>query len=216
MAKQAYPPRIYVLAGTNGAGKSSIGGATFRKRGAEYFNPDEAARQILSANPFISREEANSAAWSEGKRLLERAIGERRDFAFETTLGGRTICALLRKALAAGIEVRVWYVGLESLELHIARVRARVKNGGHDIPEAKIRERYVASRWNLMELLPKLSELLVFDNSEEGDPQAGSTPKPKLILHTKSGKIVALCEAKRAPNWAKPILMAALNASAMK
>jgi predicted ABC-type ATPase len=216
VAKQAHPPRIYVLAGTNGAGKSSIGGATFRKKGADYFNPDEAARQILSANPFISREEANSAAWSEGKRLLERAIGERRDFAFETTLGGRTICALLRKALAAGIEVRVWYVGLESLELHIARVRARVKNGGHDIPEAKIRERYVASRWNLMELLPKLTELVVFDNSEEGDPQAGSTPKPKLILHTKSGKIVALCEAKRAPNWAKPILMAALNASAMK
>jgi predicted ABC-type ATPase len=123
---------------------------------------------------------------------------------------------LLQKALAAGIEVRLWYVGLENLELHIARVRARVQKGGHDIPEAKIRERYVASRWNLIELLPKLTELLVFDNSEEGDPQAGSTPKPKLILHTKTGKIVFMCEAKSAPNWAKPILMAALNASATK
>lgn len=216
MAKAAPAPRIYVLAGTNGAGKSSIGGAIFRQKGADYFNPDEAARKILSANPFLSQEEANSTAWSEGKRLLERAIDERQDFAFETTLGGRTISALLLKALAAGIEVRVWYVGLENLELHIARVRARVKRGGHDIPEAKIRERYVRSRWNLIEILPKLTELLVYDNSEEGNPQAGSTPKPRMILHSKSGKIVAICEAKSAPNWAKPILMAALNASASK
>jgi predicted ABC-type ATPase len=216
VARPAHVPRIYVLAGTNGAGKSSIGGAMFRQRGADYFNPDEAARRILYANPSISQQEANSAAWNEGKRLLERAIDERRDFAFETTLGGQTIAALLHRALAAGIEVRVWYVGLESLALHVARVRSRVRKGGHDIPEARIRERYIRSRWNLIQLLPKLTELLVYDNSEEGDPQSGLAPQPKLILHTQRGKVVEMCEARRAPNWAKPILMAALHASATK
>jgi predicted ABC-type ATPase len=207
-------PCIYVLAGTNGAGKSSIGGAMFRQRGAEYFNPDEAARRILSANPGITQEKANSVAWKEGKRLLERAIEERCNFAIETTLGGHTLAALLEKAMLAGIEVRVWYVGLESPELHIQRVRSRVERGGHDIPEAKIRERYARSIWNLIQLLPKLTEVFVYDNSEEADPHSGRAPNPKLILHARKGKPAATCDLKQAPPWTKPILMAAMHAFA--
>ena len=148
----------------------------FRQAGADYFNPDEATARILAANPDISTAEANSAAWHEGKRLLERAIAERLDFAFETTLGGHTISALLHEALAAGIEVRMWFVGLSSPELHIARVRSRVARGGHDIPEEKIRERYDRSRINLIELMPRLTELRVFDNSFDADPHAGHSP----------------------------------------
>lgn len=188
----------------------------FREKGADYFNPDEAARRILAANPSTIQEEANIAAWNEGRRLLERAIDERRDFAFETTLGGQTIANLLHKAAASGIEVRVWYVGLRSLELHIARVRARVRKGGHDIPEERIRERYIRSRWNLIQLLPKLAELMVYDNSAEGDPQRGASPKPELILHVESGKVVEMCDARRAPDWAKSILMAALHSTPEK
>ena len=213
MAKEAQIPCIYVLAGTNGAGKSSIGGAMFRQRGAEYFNPDEAATRILSANPGITQQEANNLAWNEGKRLLEHAIDDRGNFAFETTLGGHTISAPLEKALSAGIEVHVWYVGLESPELHIARIRSRVKKGGHDIPEVKIRERYNRSRWNLIQLLPKLTEVIVYDNSEEADPHFGLAPTPKLVLHAVRGKPVAMCHLKEAPNWAKPILISALKAS---
>lgn len=213
VAKIAPIPSIYVLAGTNGAGKSSIGGAIFRQKGAEYFNPDEATRLILSANPALTRKEANGEAWNEGKRLLERAINERRNFAFETTLGGHTIAGLLEKALPSGIEVRVWYVGLDSPELHIERVLSWVKKGGHDIPEAKILERYARSHWNLIQLLPKLTEVIVYDNSEEADPHSGSAPKLKLILHVINGKTAEICNLKRAPNWTKPILMAALNAT---
>ena len=77
MASTSQPPCIYVLAGANGAGKSSIGGAALLQHGVEYFNPDEAARRILAANPTIIQKDANSAAWHEGKRLLERAITER-------------------------------------------------------------------------------------------------------------------------------------------
>jgi predicted ABC-type ATPase len=215
VARAVPVPCIYVLAGTNGAGKSSIGGAMFRRKGAEYFNPDEVARRILSANPAITQEQANSAAWNEGKRLLERSIEERCNFAFETTLGGNTIASLLEEALMGGMEVRVWYVGLESPDLHIARVRSRVKRGGHDIPDTKIRERYARSHWNLIRLLPKLTEVFVYDNSEEADPHSGCAPQPKLILHLLRGKCIAMCDLLRAPNWAKPILMAALHASEM-
>jgi predicted ABC-type ATPase len=204
-------PRIYVLAGTNGAGKSSIAGAMLLRQRVEYFNPDEAARRIRAANPGISQTQANGAAWHEGKRLLERAIAERLDFAFETTLGGRTITALLERAAARGFEVRIWYVGLNGPELHIARVRARVAKGGHDIPEPRIRERYDASRLNLIRLLPSLSELWVYDNSKDADPDAGVAPEPKLVLHLRHGTVVGPRDLSLTPEWAKAIVAAAMK-----
>ena len=200
-----------MLAGVNGAGKSSVAGATFRQSGADYFNPDEATRRILTANPGISLEEANSAAWLEGKRLLERAIAERLDYAFETTLGGNTVPRLLETALVAGIEVRIWFVGLSSPELHIARVRARVTAGGHDIPEAKIRERFDASRLNLIRRLPNLTELRVYDNSVESDPLRGEAPRLRLIVHVGEGIVRETCPLPEVPTWAKPIVLAALR-----
>ena len=208
---QRQPPCIYVLAGTNGAGKSSIAGAMFLAKGTGYFNPDEAAARIRRAKPHLSEAEANSQAWNQGTRLLQRAIAERLNFAFETTLGGNTIPALLSSALSAGLEVRVWYVGLSSIELHMARVRARVEKGGHSIAEQKIRERFDRSRLNLVRLLRRLTELLVYDNSNDADPDAGERPEPMLLLHMASGKIIALCNLQLIPEWAKPILAAALK-----
>lgn len=207
----AEPPRIYVLAGVNGAGKSSVGGAALRETGADYFNPDEATRRILGAQPGLSLDEANSRAWLEGKRLLERAIHEHLDFAFETTLGGNTMTQLLETALAKGLEVRVWFVGLESPELHVKRVRAHVAKGGHDIPEATIRERFDRSRLNLIRLLPHLTELRVFDNSSEGDPARGRRPRTRLLLHCVMGVVQETCALDEVPGWAKPIVASALR-----
>jgi predicted ABC-type ATPase len=211
IARTAAQPSIFVLAGTNGAGKSSVAGETFRSRGMDYFNPDEATRRILEAHPEIGPAEANSRAWLQGKRLLERAITRRRRLALETTLGGNTIPALLESAADAGLGVRIWFVGLDSPERHISRVKARVARGGHDIPESKIRERYDRSRENLIRLLPVLAELWVYDNSEEGDPAQGGIADPRLILHALDGRIVQTCEVSDVPTWAKPIFLAALR-----
>ena len=204
---------IYVLAGTNGAGKSSVAGARFRQSGGDYFNPDEATARILAANPGITTAEANSTACHQGKRLLKRAIAERFDFAFETTLGGHTITALVQDAMHTGIEVRVWFVGLSSPELHIARVRSRVARGGHDIPEEKIRDRYDRSRINLIELMPRLTELRVFDNSLEADPHTGRAPRPTLLLHLAKGVIVQMVELPKTPEWARALVAAAVKIS---
>lgn len=211
VAKQATAACIYVLAGTNGAGKSSVGGAAIREKDADYFNPDEAARRIGATNPRITERYANIAAWQEGTRLLAKAIAGRLAFAIETTLGGDTITALLLRALDEGIEVRMWYVALATPELHIARVRARVARGGHDIPELTIRGRYDRSRANLIRLLPQLTELRVFDNSIEADPAAGAVPTLLLVLHTVNGKVAAMCDLQRVPEWAKPIVATAMN-----
>lgn len=204
-------PIIYVLAGANGAGNSSIGGAMMRSAGTKYFNPDEAAARILARNPGLSQPVANGVAWNEGRHLLERAIVEKRSFAFETTLGGNTIPRLLEGASAASSQIKIWFVGLESPELHIARVRTRVASGGHDIPEAKIRKRFDHSRMNLIRLMPRLTELLVYDNSRDADPRLDKAPEPRLILHMVGGEIVECCKLTSAPNWTKPILAAAMK-----
>jgi len=207
-------PRLYVLAGVNGAGKSSLAGAAFRAQGADYYNPDEAARRLKTANPRLTQTQANAAAWQQGRAALERAIAERLDFAFESTLGASTLPRLLAEAAAKGFEVNVWYAGLSTPEQHLARVRARVARGGHDIPEPAIRRRFEHSRLNLIQLLPRLAALRVYDNSAEADPASGKTPLPVLVLHLERGRILNPRDLPHAPAWAKPIVAAAMRLAA--
>jgi predicted ABC-type ATPase len=211
MAERA--PGITVLAGTNGAGKSSIIGEFIRARGGTFYNPDEAARKLKLSYPKLRQQEANGLAWTLGKEGLETAIARRTDYVLETTLGGHTIPALLADAARQGIRVTVWYVGLGSVEEHIRRVRARVQRGGHDIHEDKIRERYVLSLENLVGLMRHLHELKLFDNSQTVDMTAGEAPKPRALLHYKGGEIIEIADLRAMPAWAKPVIMAALQVS---
>ena len=192
-------PRIYVLAGVNGAGKSSIGGTMIRAAGGEYYNSDETARKLMVANPVLTQTVANSQARLTGKALLEKAIANRLDFAFESTLGAKSIPALLRAAAQQGYKVYIWFAALSSPELHISRVAAGVERGGHDILEVAIRRRYESSRLNLIDLLPHLTEPRLFDNSGDGNPAKGKEPKPVLVLHLVRGKIVNSADLPRTP-----------------
>lgn len=223
MAKAATPLQrhgsIFVLAGCNGAGKSSIGGAALLESGVRFYDPDEAARKIVAANTHLNppptMDEVNAAAWSQGRTLLERAIDQHLVFAFETTLGGQTMTELLERAAGEGRAVHVWFAGLENVELHIERVRQRVARGGHDIPREKIVERYDGGRKNLVRLLPQLASVRVYDNSVEADPGQGLTPAPRLLLRCIERKIVAPTKLRsllaETPEWAKPIVTAALD-----
>lgn len=210
-------PVLFVLAGVNGAGKSSVGGAALRSQNLNYFNPDEAASRIRAVLG-CSVSEANAHAWNEGKQLLEKAIRERTSHAFETTLGGRTIAHLIAEAAVAGFDVRMWFIGLATVEQHLARIRARVAAGGHDIPEEKVRERWNAARRNVISLMStgSLTELRLFDNSAERHSTGGLIPAPPLVLHWDQGALVfpspsAVEELEATPEWAKPIVAAALR-----
>lgn len=203
-----------MLGGVNGAGKSSIGGAALAARGAVYFNPDLAARDLVEADPRLTLEQANGHAWELGRRGLEGALQQGSNFAFEATPGAQTIPDLLRAGARADARVHVWYAGLASPELHLRRVRARVLAGGHDIPEARIRARYDSSRANLVRLLPHLASLRVHDNSAEADPKAGQRPEPVLLLHMQDGRVVHHAPLHSVPDWAKPILAAAFDLAA--
>jgi predicted ABC-type ATPase len=202
--------RIFVAAGTNGAGKSSIAGEFITRAGGAYYNPDARTRVLVAAGLELA--EANAQSWMEGYEALRHAIDRGENFTFETTLGGQSISRELHRAAAAGLEVCIWYVGLASPALHIQRVRARVARGGHDIPEAKIRARYARSLRNLIALLEDAAEVHLYDNSEE---TADGCPQARRVMRMKDRIIVAppsLDELLRAtPEWAKPVVVAALK-----
>lgn len=206
-------PFIFVLAGVNGAGKSSVAGAMLQDLGLSWFNPDTYARQM--ANELgMDIEEANSRAWKRGKSALEKAIAKRSSYAFETTLGGSTITRLLADACRTHSVVML-YCGLSSAELHIERVAQRVVHGGHDIPEPKIRERWDASRVNLVKLLPVLSRLQVLDNSARVEP-GQDIPDPVLVLEMEGGLVtfpdsLDARSLNAVPEWARPIVEAAIQ-----
>ena len=202
-------PVLLVLAGVNGAGKSSIGGnIMLRRAGMPWFNPDTYTRLLVQCG--MPLEEANARAWQHGVELLEQAIAAADSHAFETTLGGSTMTSKIADASRTH-DVLVWFCGLSSPEQHIQRVATRVAAGGHDIPEAKIRERWINAPINLIHLMPHLHELRVFDNSIDAAP-GEPVPDPVLVLHVRSAVVQYPCgveQLERTPGWAKPIVQAA-------
>jgi len=204
-------PVLYVLAGVNGAGKSSVGGYLLTQAGLAWYNPDDFARALV-ADYGVSQEKANIEAWQEGVRRLRQAMAARRSFAFETTLGGHSITQYLLQACKTH-DVMVWYCGLRDPQLHLDRIKLRVRNGGHDIPEAKVRQRWVSSLRNLIVLMPSLAYLRVYDNSTQF-AKGQAIGEPKLLLEMRAAQRIhpaMLIEAVDAPEWVKPALEAAFE-----
>ena len=83
--------------------------------------------------------------------------------------------------------------------------------GGHDIPEEKIRARYDRSRLNLVRLLPRLTEFVVYDNSSERDPDLNDEPELLLILRVRDGQMREMCKLSQVPQWAKPIVLTVME-----
>ncbi len=207
-------PVLFVLAGVNGAGKSSVGGLLLEQAGVTWFNPDSFARELMAETGW-DQATANAEAWAESVRRLDDAIARGRDHAFETTLGGQTVAAKVMAATQTH-DVLVWFCGLASPELHIARVKLRVAHGGHDIPAAKIRERYPRALCNLIELMPQLAHLRAYDNSV--DAAVGeAVPDPLLVLETRGRRLIwplGLEALQTTPEWAKPLVEAACGLDA--
>lgn len=159
-------PDVVVIAGPNGAGKSTLAPHLLRDTLGimEYVNADKIAEglsayqagNVAIAAGRIMRERMNS--------LMERGV----DFAFETTLATRSYAKWLRKLQANGYFVHLVFLWLNSPELAIKRVAARVEDGGHDIPKETITRRYGRGLNNFFKLYKPIADSWqVFDTSEE-------------------------------------------------
>jgi predicted ABC-type ATPase len=156
-------PMMYVFAGNNGSGKSTIRNLIVDRLGISVnIDPDALARGIDSVHP----ESRKVTAGKEAIKLARECIRNGRDFSIETTLAGGNAIRLMRDAKINGFEVTMFYVGLGDYHLNIERVAVRVKNGGHHIPSEDIKRRHDTSIQNLLSQLQLIEHLIVIDNSQ--------------------------------------------------
>lgn len=128
---------LYIIAGANGSGKTTFAKEYAQEKGIEFVNADEIAFKI---------KESDIKAGRVFLQTIDEHIRHKNDFAMETTLSGRYIISIIKKAKALGYKVSLYYLFLETLDEHIARVKNRVLNGGHDIPVKDISRRFGRSR----------------------------------------------------------------------
>ena len=157
--------RLYIISGCNGAGKTTASYTILPEMldCNEFVNADEIAKGLSPFNP-------NKVAIKAGRLMLTRIdelLGSGVDFAFETTLSTRSYVNTVKKAQEKGYLVTVLYFWLDSPELAVERVRIRVKEGGHHIPEETIRRRYDLGISNMFNLYIPITDYWMFiDNSE--------------------------------------------------
>lgn len=154
---------MYVFAGNNGSGKSTIRNLIVDRLGISVnIDPDALARSFDADEP----DRRKVSAGKDAIKLARNCILHNRDFSIETTLAGGNAIRLMKSAKANGFEVTMFYVGLGDYLLNIERVAARVRNGGHDIPTEDIIRRHTTSIKNLLSHIDLIDHLVVIDNSK--------------------------------------------------
>lgn len=173
-------PTIILLAGPNGAGKSTLYETRVAPSFAGLFiNADIIQREELrDASPEASYEAARIASVRRAEYLAEG-----RDFVTETVFSHRSKLELVDEARAAGFTVIVMHVGVDSPELSVRRVSARVDEGGHSVPVEKIRARYERGAPLIRAAVLKADRGMVFDNSGLNQP-------PSHCLTFSDGRLV--------------------------
>ena len=162
-------PTVYVIAGPNGAGKTTFATDFLPEfvQCREFVNADLIAAGL---SPFAPETQAMRAG-----RLLLTRINElaeaRQDFGFETTLAGRSYLKLISGLRQSGYDIILFFLWLPSAETAVARVASRVRQGGHDVPEATIRRRFGAGLRNFFEIYAPLANSWYLYNGSQLPPQ---------------------------------------------
>lgn len=175
-------PICTIVAGPNGAGKTTFA--------LDYLSEMTHCRRFINADLIASGLSPLSPECEQitaGKLFLKEiqvSVERREDFAFETTLSGRTNLKRIRSLQNRGWHVELMYLYLPTVELSIARVAERVRHGGHDIPRQAILRRYSRSLRNLLDLYAPLCDATVcLENSGEF---------PRLIfVQTQEGRVIS-------------------------
>ena len=155
--------KILIIAGPNGAGKTTF---------ARSFLPEEAqCPRFINADLIaagLSPFAPEAAALRAGKVMLAEigdAVGRGESFAFETTLAGVGYLRHIRQWRAGGYRVSLYFLSLPDAEAAVSRVAERVRQGGHDVPEAVIRRRFMAGLRNLDRYRKAVDLWMIFDSA---------------------------------------------------
>jgi len=165
-------PVVLFLAGPNGAGKTTFFETYLESLGLPYVNADRIAHDLRAADPSASRDEVDRRAFTEAERLRVAFVEAGLSFCTETVFSDpeRAKLRLLEQARARSATVFLIFIGLESHALSVARVKQRVAQGGHDVPDEKLRARFPRTLANLRAAIPIVHEAFLFDNSSYDSP----------------------------------------------
>jgi len=156
--------RIIIIAGPNGAGKTTFAQEYLQREAncPHFINADLIAAGLSPFDPDAAAVQAGRLMLSEIRRRLKK----HGSFAFETTLSGRSYAHRIPQWQLAGYEVRLIFLKLRSIRLALARVKARVEQGGHHVPAAVVRRRFKKGWQNFEEIYRSLVDhWLLYDNS---------------------------------------------------
>jgi predicted ABC-type ATPase len=161
-------PLLILIGGPNGAGKTTFARQFLRSVGVtEFLNADSIAAGLSPFDP--------PAASIRAARLLltrwHELVRDGRDFAFESTLSGRSYAKMLREARQRGYKIHLCYLYLPDVRYSIRRVRERVKKGGHNIPLTDLRRRFLPSLRNLFKIYLPLSDHAVLHDATLQPPR---------------------------------------------
>ncbi|MFN4145389.1 MAG: zeta toxin family protein [Runella sp.] len=175
-------PHLYIIAGPNGAGKTTAAVTILPTilNCMEFVNADNIAVGLSPFNP-------SGVAFEAGRLMLlriEQLLQNRQTFAFETTLATKSYVTLIKKAQDFGYKVTIAFFWLPSPEMAIERVKQRVLEGGHHVPDEVVRRRYRRGLENFFKLFISIcNHWLLIDNS---------ALKPKMIAFGANGKITEI------------------------
>ena len=160
---------ILIIAGPNGAGKTTLASEFLPNEGdcPTFINADLIASGL---NPFQPERSAIEAA-RVMLRMMAKYVERGESFAFETTLSGRGYARLIPYWQANGYRVRLSFLRLHSPEIAVARVRNRVREGGHDVPDEVVRRRFHAGWSNFEQIYQHIVDHWALYDSSGGFPR---------------------------------------------
>ena len=157
-------PRLFIISGCNGAGKTTASYTLLPEmlECSQYVNSDEFAKGLSPFDPGSVSVQASRLMLMRIKYLLRR----KEDFSIETTLATRSLLKMIAEAQHEGYTVTLMYFWLNSPDLAVARVKARVEAGGHNIPEETVRRRYdMGLKYFFRDYAPICDRWILADNS---------------------------------------------------
>lgn len=186
-------PTLWLLAGGNGAGKSTFYREILEPLGLPFVNADLIARELDRDAP----ESASYAAAAIAERLRSEMLATGGSFCFETVFSHPSKIDFVAEAKSRGYRVHLVYIDLGDAQLNAARVAQRVQQGGHSVPTDKILSRLPRTRANIRKTVPLCDSVWLLENSALSQPF-------REVARVDAGALVYAEEP--LPAWAQQIL----------
>jgi len=185
--------QLWILAGGNGAGKSTFYRTQLEPLGLQFINADILAKELYPQAP----EEHSYDAAKLATEMRFRLLNEGRSFCFETVFSHPSKIDFVAQAKALGYQIILVFIHLDTVSLNQARVAQRLSEGGHNVPDEKVANRIPRLLQNIKHTLPLCDQVRILNNSRIDDPF-------QQVAVIRNGQTIQ--QAIPLPDWAKDLL----------